>query len=143
MLACSSNYPESIPSVTSLVEGTTFEKTYEYFFNLGQVQMKQQLLQEAMQSLLTSFKQAKEDGSEQSELSRFKVQELHLLTSFCNELNLIEYGGHMKVHLQKSIIHENLVELNMNAFVETYEINREYMKELMGSLNWRKLNERI
>ena len=44
MLACDSNQdPESIKQVERLVEKTSgeVERTYEFFFNLGQVQMKQ------------------------------------------------------------------------------------------------------
>jgi predicted transcriptional regulator len=44
MLACASNQdPESIKQVERLVEKTSgeVERTYEFFFNLGQVQMKQ------------------------------------------------------------------------------------------------------
>ena len=37
----------------------------------------------------------------------------------------------------------NLVELNLNAFSETFELDKEKVKKLIGSLNWRKLNERI
>jgi hypothetical protein len=58
-------------------------------------------------------------------------------------MNLIEYGENMRLSLPKSIKHENLVELNMNAFAETYEINKEQVKDLIGNLNWRKLSERI
>jgi hypothetical protein len=49
-------------------------------------------------------------------MTRFKVQELHQLTTFYNEFNLIEYGENMKVHVPKTIKNDNLVELNMNAF---------------------------
>jgi hypothetical protein len=49
----------------------------------------------------------------------------------------------MKLNLPKSIKNENLVELNMNAFAETYEVNKAQVKELIGNLNWRKLSERI
>jgi hypothetical protein len=35
---------------------------------------------------------AKEDGSEQSDLNRFKIQEIHTLNNFYHEVNLIEYN---------------------------------------------------
>lgn len=59
---------------------------------------------------------AKDEGSEQSDLTRFKVQEIHTLNSFYNEFNHIEYRDDAIVHLPKTLKHENLVELNMNAF---------------------------
>ena len=58
-------------------------------------------------------------------------------------MNLIEYSSQMKMKVPKSIIHENLTELNMNAFSDTFEIKKEDVKELIGNLNWRKLGERI
>ena len=45
--------------------------------------------------------------------------------------------------LPKTLRHENLIELNMNAFQENYEINKNYFKELIGNLNWNKFGERI
>lgn len=49
----------------------------------------------------------------------------------------------MKVHVPKTIKNDNLVELNMNAFQETFELNKEQLKDLIGNLNWKKLSERI
>ena len=40
-------------------------------------------------------------------------------------MNMIEYGSNLKIKIPKSIIHENLVELNLNAFSETFEIKKE------------------
>ena len=96
-----------------------------------------------MDTLMKAYAMAKEDGSEKKDMARFKVQEFHQLTNFIHELNLIEYEEGMKLNVPSSIKHENLVELNMNAFAETYEINKKQIKDLIGSLNWRKLNERI
>lgn len=43
LLACASNSSDLIEPVERLLEGGSykFEKTYEYFFNMCQVQMKQ------------------------------------------------------------------------------------------------------
>lgn len=79
--------------------------------------MKQQLFQDSLKTLLKSYAMAKEDGSEQQDQTRFKVQEIHMLNSFYQDLNQIEYNAsNAKIHLPKSIKHENLVEINMNAF---------------------------
>ncbi len=59
---------------------------------------------------------AKEDGSDQSDLTRFKVQEFHLINSFYHALNQIEYHENSTVKVPKTIKNENLVELNLNAF---------------------------
>lgn len=86
---------------------------------------------------------AKEDGSEQQDQTRFKVQEIHTLNSFYKDLNSIEYPDKSKFQLPKSLKHENLVEINMNAFQETYELDKQYFKELIGNLNWHKFGDRI
>lgn len=59
---------------------------------------------------------AREDGSDQSDLTRFKVQEIHTLTSFYNEFNLIEFREDALMTLPKTIKNENLVEINVSAF---------------------------
>jgi hypothetical protein len=41
MLACSSNYSESIEPVMKLIDGLNMDKTYEFYFNISQVLMKQ------------------------------------------------------------------------------------------------------
>ena len=50
-----------------VIDSYQSEKTYEYYFNLSQVQMKEQLFLDSMKTLLKSFEMAKEDGSEQSD----------------------------------------------------------------------------
>ena len=78
MLACSSNTQDKqqISLVENIVgkEGGKIEKTYEFFFNLAQLQMKQQLQEEAFRSLVQAFIMARneEDGLH-SEMGRFKV----------------------------------------------------------------------
>jgi hypothetical protein len=65
------------------------------------------------------------------------------MNSFYHDLNQIEYGTQAKLSLPKSLKNDNLVELNINAFQETYEFNRQQVKELIGNLNWNKFSERI
>lgn len=45
--------------------------------------------------------------------------------------------------MPKTIKHENLIELNVNAFQETYDMDKQAFKELIGNLNWNKFSERI
>lgn len=45
---------------------------------------------------------------------------MHMLNSFYQDFNSIEYNEKVKLGIPKSLIHENLIELNMNAFQETY-----------------------
>lgn len=67
-----------------------------------------------------------------------------MLNGFYQDLNQIEYKAiNAKLALPRSIKHENLVEINVNAFQETYEIDKEYFKDLIGNLNWHKFGERI
>jgi len=74
---------------------------------------------------------------------RFLVQELHTLNSFYNGFNSIEYEKQSRFTLPKSLAHNNLVEVNIHALQDTYELNRAQFKELVGSLNWRKFSARI
>jgi len=59
---------------------------------------------------------AKEDGSDQTDLVRFKVQELFLISQFYNAVNNIEYSEKATIKVPKTIKNENLVELNLTAF---------------------------
>ena len=43
----------------------------------------------------------------------------------------------------KTIRNNILVELNINALSEVYDLNVSTMKEMVGSLNWKKFSERI
>lgn len=63
-------------------------------------------------------------------------------------MNRIEYnlGGAKsgpRFYLPKSLKHDNLVEINMSAIQETFELDKEYFKDLIGNLNWNKFSERI
>ena len=87
MLACASNQDDAaIFQVQKLVDKTSgeIERTYEFFFNLCQVQMKQQLQEEAFRSLVHSYSLARQEDESNlhGDTTRFKIQELHALNSF-------------------------------------------------------------
>lgn len=65
------------------------------------------------------------------------------MNSFYHDLNQIEYGNAAKLTVAKSLKNEMLVELNVNAFQETYEFSKQQVKELIGNLNWHKFSDRI
>ena len=121
---------------------------------MAQLQMKQQLQEEAFRSLVQAFSMARnEEDSLHSEMGRFKVQELHVLNSFSHEFSSIEYnaGGSVngaRFNLPKTLKHDNLVELNMSALSQEESaygagIDRNHFKEIFGNLNWNKFAERI
>ena len=97
LLACGSNAIESMPKIDNAlrVVGSHLEKTYEYVFNEGLVQISKSLYKQALNSLLTSYQLAlkEEDGGplSQADLVRFKVQEIHTLNSFYQQFSRIEY----------------------------------------------------
>ena len=47
------------------------------------------------------------------------------MNSFYHDLNQIEYGKFAKLAVAKSLKNEMLVELNVNAFQETYEFSKQ------------------
>lgn len=68
---------------------------------------------------LTSFIKAKDlaerEGELESELARFKTQELHMLNSIVECFTQIEYKEGSSFDLPRNLTHNSLVELNMNA----------------------------
>lgn len=75
--------------------------------------------------------------------ARFKTQELHLLNNLLNCFLQVDYTAQSKFDLPKSVTHNNLVELNMNALRGSYQVDEGQFKELIGNLNWKKFAERI
>lgn len=74
--------------MTRLVDNFLGERTYEFYFNLCLVQVKQQLCEEAFRSLLRSYELAKDDEhAMHTDITRFKIQELHTLCSFSHEFS--------------------------------------------------------
>ena len=85
-----------------------------------------------------------------TDITRFKIQELHTLNTFSHEFSSIEYnaGGPAtgpRFQLSRSLKHESLVEVNMSTLLQDYEaLDREHFeKDLIGNLNWNKFAERI
>jgi len=144
LLACSANQHKSIERVDNIIKSQEeFHHTYEFFFNESLALMKKQQFEEALASLLKSYELAVKEGSDQTDAARFKIQEYHTLNNFYNGFNLIEYTGNAKFVLPKSLKHDNLVEVNINAMKETYELDMQLFKDQIGNLNWRKFSERI
>ena len=54
-----------------------------------------------------------------------------------------DYVAGSGFHLSKSISHNNLVEVNINALRETYRLNEKQFKETIGNFNWKKFSDRI
>ena len=59
---------------------------------------------------------AREDGSDKSDILRFKVQEMHVLNSFYTNINNTEYEGNQTIKIPQHIKNENLIEHNINSF---------------------------
>jgi len=45
--------------------------------------------------------------------------------------------------LPRNLAQNNLVELNMTAMKNRFELNQAQFKELIGNLNWKRFSERI
>jgi|688.fasta_scaffold533143_1 hypothetical protein len=106
--------------------------------------MKKGLFEEALRSLLKSFEIAKEDKSDSTDAARFKIQELHMLNSLLRSgFSLVEYKAKAKFALPRSLKNQNLIEANMNALSQTYDLDEDLFKELIGHLNWRKFSDRV
>ena len=73
------------------------------------------------------------------------------MNSFSQGFSAIEYnlGGAAtgaRFTLSKSLKHDNLVEINMSALSQNdlYDgIDKQYVKDVIGNLNWNKFAERI
>ena len=104
--------------------------------------------------MVQSFSLARQEDEQNlhGDATRFKIQELHALNSFSQCFSAIEYnvGGAApgaRFTLSRSLKHENLVEINMSALSqnEQYEggLDKQYVKDIIGNLNWNKFAERI
>ena len=79
-----------------------------------------------------------------ADLVRFKVQEIHTLNQFYQQYSRIEYQKSSRLQISKSIKNENLIELNVNAFCQTFaDLSKDQIKDTIGNLNWGKFAERI
>lgn len=84
LLACENCQSGSnLDSILKLIEQQQgYDKTYEYYFNLSQIYLKEGRSQEAFASLSEAQKLALKDDALKDDQVRFKVQEMH----FLNEL---------------------------------------------------------
>lgn len=106
--------------------------------------MKKGAFDEALDSLVRSFELAKEDGQDQADAARFKIQEYHMLNSLLSSgFSEVEYRDKSKFALSKSLKNQILIEVNINALSQTYELDQDLFKDLIGHLNWKKFSERM
>jgi dTDP-4-dehydrorhamnose reductase len=72
---------------------------------------------------------------------------MHLINSLYHNLGSVTYGVDENdstwFEFAKTIRNNILVELNISALSEIYDLNTSTMKEMIGSLNWKKFSERI
>jgi hypothetical protein len=78
-------------------------------------------VQEALLRLEKSVAAAAATG--ENDLARFKVQEFYLLSCLSKIFNHVEYAKHSTFDLPKSLKNHNLVEANLTALKETYELD--------------------
>ena len=150
-LACSTNEEQaSTDKVNAIISkycgSNESDKTYEFFFNLSQVYLKDNLTEKAIDGLRQAFNKSKQSNSYKDDEIRFKVQEMHLLNDLYNQYAQIDYKTKDKqtwFEFAKTIRNNILVELNINALSEVYQLNTTIFKEIIGSLHWRKLADRI
>ena len=93
--------------------------------------------------LLQAYDKAQAEGCSVKELTRFKVQELHMINCFQSVFNTIEYIPNSSFILPRNMAQNNLIESNMTAMRNRYNLNEAQFKGLIGNLNWKKFSERI
>lgn len=144
LMACGANEPTLGGEIDQLLiqKGLTVD-SFEYFFNKAQSQLKMRHFTEAVTSILKAKERAERDGEFESDLARFKTQELHMLNSMVECFLQVEYKQGSEFELPKNLTHNSLVELNMNALRGTFSVNELQFKELIGHMNWKKFSDRI
>jgi hypothetical protein len=55
----------------------------------------------------------------------------------------VDYRSKSRFNLPKSLKNQILIEVNMNALSQTYELDEDLFKESIGHLNWKKFGERL
>ena len=73
---------------------------------------------------------------------------MHFLNELYNQFQNISYRsdlaqGETWFEFSKAIKNNILIELNINALGEVYDLNTTIFKDVIGSLNWKKFSERI
>lgn len=107
------------------------------------INLKQQDFAGAIMRLLQAYDKAQAEGCSVKELTRFKVQELHMINCFQSVFNAIEYVPNSSFILPRNMAQNNLIESNMTCMRNRYELNEALFKDLIGNLNWKKFSERI
>ena len=95
-----------------------------------------------------SYEKSKQDDSFADDQIRFKVQEMHALNNLVHQYSSISYKTDPERNscwfdFSKTIRNNILIELNINALSEIYDLNTTIFKDIIGSLNWKKFAERI
>ena len=86
-LACQSsigNKQDVEKFIAKYCESSSFEKTYEFYFNLSQVYLKDQCTEASLKQLRDAYEKSKQDDSYKDDQIRFKVQEMHFLSNLVN-----------------------------------------------------------
>ena len=55
----------------------------------------------------------------------------------------VEYKTNSKFVVPRSLKNNNLIETNMNVLSQTYELDQDLFKDIIGHLNWSKFAERV
>ena len=110
--------------------------------------MKDDEPEKALHYLREAFKKASSDDQIMDDHVKFKVQEMHFLNELYRNFNTIEYSTEAPTNttwfdFSKSIKNNILIELNINSLIDIFEINSQTLKDVIGSLNWKKFAERI
>jgi hypothetical protein len=66
-----------------------------------------------------------------------------MINCFQAVFNNIEYTPNSSFILPRNMTQNNLIESNMTALHNRYELNSAQFKELIGNLNWKRFAERI
>jgi hypothetical protein len=66
-----------------------------------------------------------------------------MLNKIIDSFSSVDYKSGSRFSLPKSISHNNLVEININALHETYNLNEQQFKDTIGNFNWKKFSDRI
>lgn len=94
-----------------------------------------------MRTLQDAFELGKSDMDENEE-TKFKIQELHILNNLKRSFSDVKYNGNV-FDISRKVKNNNLVETNMSALTEVYDIDPQFFKDTIGTLNWKKFGERI
>ena len=89
--------------------------------------LKKKQFQACLDAMRMSRELQRQEGDSvvEADLARFKTQELHMLNSLLNCFLQVDYVPSQKLNLPKTVAHNNLVELNMNALRGNFEVDED------------------